>query len=70
MEKNTTVRQLAQIDTGHGTIGGEKADYVWEAACDNMDMSVVEFCGELGQYVSDSHVRKVLKELPPEAFGI
>ena len=63
-----TVRSLAQIDMGMGTVGGEKSDLVWEVACDNLDETVTDFAQRVP--VSESHVRTVLKELPPEAFGL
>ena len=63
-----TVKDLAQIDMGMGTVGGEKADLVWEVACENLDATVSELVQMVP--VSESHVRNSLKEMPPEAFGL
>ncbi len=63
------VRDLATVDNGFGTIGGEKADMVWEDAQEHMNDDVTEFVDHVG-YVSESYARKVLKELPPESFGL
>jgi hypothetical protein len=69
MKQNTQlVSDLAQMDTGLGTQGGEKADLVWETACDNLDVEVSELVQMVP--VSESHVRTALKEMPPEAFGL
>jgi hypothetical protein len=62
------VRDLAQTDSGLGTVGGEKADLVWEAANDNLDLEISEFVDTVP--VSESHVRDSLKEMPPSAFGL
>jgi len=63
-----TVRDLAETETGLGTIGGEKADLVWKEACDDLDTTVDELSRRVD--VSETHVRRVLKELPPESFGL
>jgi len=67
-ETTQTVRDLAQIDTGLGTQGGDKADLVWESASENLDLEVSELVQMVP--VSESHVRNSLKEMPPEAFGL
>jgi hypothetical protein len=61
------VEDLAKEDNGFGTVNGEKADLVWQTATENMDKDISEFIKQIP--VSDSYIRKVLKELPPEAFG-
>ena len=67
-----TVYDLARQDgVGHGIPGGEKADFVTECADDHMELSVSEFSRNvIGTQVSDSYIRKVLKEQNPAAFGI
>jgi len=62
------VKDLAKRDTGLGTASGEKADLVWQTATENMDKELSEFTTQIS--VSESYIRKVLKELPPEAFGL
>lgn len=63
-----TVRDLAETDSGLGTICGEKADLVWREACDDLDATVTDLVRRVD--VSETHVRRVLRELPPESFGL
>lgn len=67
-----TVYDLARQDgIGHGIPGGEKANFVTECADDRMEMSVSEFSRKvIGTQVSDSYIRRVLKQQNPAAFGI
>lgn len=65
-----TVKDLAEVQQISRGPSGEKADAVWEAACENLDKPVTKLADEFGQYVSESYIREVLKESPPEAFGL
>jgi len=61
------VSELAEIDTGLGTAPDtDKANLIWEEACENQNAEVSELAKRLP--VSESYARKVLKELPPTAF--
>ena len=62
------VKDLAKVDSGLGTVDGEKTDLVWQEACENLSEDVSDFVARLP--VSESHIRNVLKEMPPEAFGL
>jgi hypothetical protein len=66
-----TVRDLARQDKTSGIPTGQKADFVIDAANGNMNMTVKDFSERVvGQQVSESYVRKVLKEANPSSFGI
>ena len=63
-----TVRDLAVLDRGFGTVSGEMADLIHQEACDDLGMTVAELVDRVP--ASESHVRDCLKEMPPEAFGL
>jgi len=66
-----TVRDLARHDRTSGIPSGEKADFIIQEANQNMNMTVTEFSNRvIGQQVSESYIRKVLKEANPSSFGI
>ena len=63
------VSDLAGIDTGLGCAPDtDKANLVWEEACENLDEEVTEFCRRVP--VSESYTRELLKEMSPGAFGL
>jgi len=68
------VKELVTIYTGEAGPNGEKANYIRDKAANNLDMAVSEFCdSELHtdwiDTVSESYVRKVLKECNPESVA-
>lgn len=74
-EEMQTVKDLVTIDDGVMGPNGDKANYIKDEASEHLNMTVVEFCEEVlhtdwVDTVTESYVRKVLKECRPESVAM